>query len=117
MQKRCIINVPDLSCIGAFSGFFRLYSRKCYIPNVSDINECSENDGGCEQNCENSHGSFVCKCNSGYQLNLDKRNCDGKRYSFILVTFIIICLSRQFVLDDHVFNVLLKNETKNSCVL
>ena len=38
-----------------------------------DSNECSINNGGCEQNCSNTEGSFACNCKSGYTLNADDR--------------------------------------------
>lgn len=41
----------------------------------TDINECSEGTSGCEQNCDNSDGSFVCSCVSGFQLQVDNRSC------------------------------------------
>lgn len=33
-----------------------------------DINECSVNNGGCQQKCINSPGSYACSCNIGYEL-------------------------------------------------
>lgn len=33
-----------------------------------DINECSENKGGCDQKCINTPGNFSCACNIGYEL-------------------------------------------------
>ncbi|XP_078349239.1 mucin-like protein [Oculina patagonica] len=42
----------------------------------TDIDECVTNKGGCEQNCSNTFGSFLCACNRGYRLNLDKKSCD-----------------------------------------
>ena len=44
---------------------------------VIDIDECSVNNGGCEHNCTNTEGSFVCSCVEGYSL---ERNmfCEGK---------------------------------------
>ena len=31
-----------------------------------DTNECLNTNGGCEQLCINTDGSFYCTCNSGY---------------------------------------------------
>ncbi len=41
-----------------------------------DIDECSNNNGGCSQKCENTEGSFTCSCNDGYKLNSDGKTCD-----------------------------------------
>ena len=43
-----------------------------------DILECLVNEGGCEQNCMNTIGSFVCSCDDGYTLNDDERTCTGR---------------------------------------
>ena len=44
----------------------------------SDFDECSSNNGGCEQRCVNSHGSFRCMCQIGkYVLAENGRNCAG----------------------------------------
>ena len=42
-----------------------------------DFNECAVDNGGCEQKCTNTDGSYDCSCNEGYSL-IDDRNCDGK---------------------------------------
>lgn len=44
----------------------------------SDINECSVNNGGCEQGCENTLGGFECHCHPGYKLHWNKKDCVGK---------------------------------------
>jgi hypothetical protein len=44
----------------------------------SDINECSVNNGGCEQGCENTMGGFECQCHPGYKLHWNKKDCIGK---------------------------------------
>lgn len=31
-----------------------------------EINECHAENGGCEQECTNTNGSFQCSCYSGY---------------------------------------------------
>ncbi|KAK7489453.1 hypothetical protein BaRGS_00019252, partial [Batillaria attramentaria] len=40
------------------------------------INECSEDNHGCDQNCNNTVGSYICSCVDGYTLNADGRICD-----------------------------------------
>ena len=55
-----------------------LFARdECYgLPFTStDIDECASNDGGCDQVCTNTEGSFECACDPGYQLNL--MSCEG----------------------------------------
>ncbi|XP_033096542.1 uncharacterized protein LOC117100827 [Anneissia japonica] len=47
---------PDrCSCRSGFSGL------RC-----SDINECNENNGGCQHLCVNTEGSYYCQCYMGY---------------------------------------------------
>ena len=43
-----------------------------------DINECSVGNGGCQQACVNTNGSYYCDCQSGYSLNADNATCSGK---------------------------------------
>ena len=44
---------------------------------LSDIDECSVENGGCSQVCVNKPGSFECRCMKGYQLQDDKMMCEG----------------------------------------
>lgn len=44
--------------------FLIFYFFLCYI----DINECLDKNGGCDQRCINSPGSYNCLCNVGYEL-------------------------------------------------
>ena len=44
----------------------------------TDINECGTANGGCEHNCTNSIGSFICSCDAGYQLDGNGVNCSGE---------------------------------------
>lgn len=45
---------------------------------ILDILECADgNNGGCEHNCTNTIGSFICSCREGYILSSDQRTCDG----------------------------------------
>ncbi|KAG8295757.1 calcium ion binding [Homalodisca vitripennis] len=46
----------------------RLEVMGCTRLECSDINECATNNGGCDQKCINSPGSYGCVCNVGYEL-------------------------------------------------
>jgi len=48
-----------------------------------DIDECSDNNGGCNQICINTPGSFECLCHKGFYVTYyDNRNCQGCFTSF-----------------------------------
>ncbi|KAK2180866.1 hypothetical protein NP493_421g00002 [Ridgeia piscesae] len=40
-----------------------------------DIDECSEENGGCVHICSNFVGGFNCSCNDGFRLMNDKKGC------------------------------------------
>ena len=44
---------------------------------MSDINECTNDNGNCEHNCTNADGSYSCSCHNGYHLEINGRNCTG----------------------------------------
>ena len=44
----------------------------------TDVDECDTGNGGCDQNCTNNDGSFLCSCCTGYTLAEDDLGCDGK---------------------------------------
>uniref|UniRef100_A0A1I8HPL9 Multiple epidermal growth factor-like domains protein 6 n=1 Tax=Macrostomum lignano TaxID=282301 RepID=A0A1I8HPL9_9PLAT len=43
--------------------------------NCTDIDECQDRQGGCQQRCVNTAGSFACECLPGYRLLPDGRSC------------------------------------------
>ena len=45
---------------------------------AADINECNINNGGCSDICENTVGSYQCRCNQGFVLQSDGQTCSGK---------------------------------------
>ena len=51
--------------------------RACCLLSI-DVNECATNNGNCDQICNNTKGSYQCKCGNGFALNSDKHKCDGK---------------------------------------
>lgn len=44
-------------------------------PTCTDTNECSTNNGGCQQTCTNTTGSYACGCNAYYTLASDQKSC------------------------------------------
>jgi hypothetical protein len=38
----------------------------------ADIDECSENNGGCDHRCFNTPGSYLCSCQAGYKKVLNR---------------------------------------------
>ena len=57
------------------------------MPFLLDFDECSSGNGGCAQTCTNSEGSYTCSCGTGFVLNADSHNCDGKTSHFQVLTF------------------------------
>ena len=49
-----------------------------YSYSITDVDECTHDIDGCEHNCNNTVGSFICSCNTGHDLTLDGKNCTGK---------------------------------------
>jgi len=41
-----------------------------------NINECNINNGGCEQNCRDTDGSYQCSCGTGFRLSTDRHQCE-----------------------------------------
>ncbi|NXI70861.1 BMP1 protein, partial [Anseranas semipalmata] len=79
------------SLIGRYCGYdkpddIKSTSNKLWMKFVSDgsinkagfaVDECSRpNNGGCEQRCVNTLGSYKCACDPGYELASDKRRCE-----------------------------------------
>jgi hypothetical protein len=40
-----------------------------------DKDECAVNNGGCQQECRNTIGSYVCACNNGFTLHENGHDC------------------------------------------
>ena len=50
------------------------------------MNECLDNNGGCDHNCTNTIGSFECSCQPGYDLDSDGLACVGMYMVQLMVT-------------------------------
>ena len=64
----------------------KAFSRYMFV----DIDECSTNSHSCDVNavCNNTDGSYICACNSGYSG--DGNTCTGK--------IRLVCYRREVVL-------------------
>ena len=51
---------------------------KIISTNCLDTYECAVNNGGCDSNCDNTIGSYICTCDIGYQLKEDGHTCEGQ---------------------------------------
>ena len=45
---------------------------------MSDMDECTLGINGCNQNCVNTDGSYLCSCFTGYHLMSNQKTCVGK---------------------------------------
>ncbi|ELW49304.1 Tolloid-like protein 2 [Tupaia chinensis] len=41
----------------------------------SDKDECAKDNGGCQHECVNTLGSYLCRCRTGYRLHENARDC------------------------------------------
>lgn len=68
------------------------------IVNVFDIldkDECQEENGGCEQDCVNLIGGYICKCRTGFILHDDKHQCiEGSYLLYIICCHFILNFPR-----------------------
>ena len=48
-----------------------------YVRVISEFDECTLTDPGCEQTCINTLGGYECACKIGYQLHSDGKHCEG----------------------------------------
>ena len=53
-----------------------------------DINECENNNGGCDQTCFNSIGSYQCDCFEGYIYSNSTNKCNGKNTRLSALIFV-----------------------------
>ena len=55
-----------------------------------DVDECLDNNGGCEYICTNTIGSFECSCQPGYDLDSDGLACIGMQLctcSYVVINY------------------------------
>ena len=74
-------------CLGSINVHF---TRHCMLEQTlihlllfQDVDECTTNNGGCDQMCNNIIGSFLCNCMTGYQLDRNGLDCNGELCMFL----------------------------------
>lgn len=73
-SKVCVCGCVVCVSIYSFNVRENMLWRVCF----SEEDECAKPDnGGCEQRCVNTLGSFKCACDPGYELAPDKKSCEG----------------------------------------
>lgn len=43
-----------------------------------DVDECADNNGGCQHQCTDTVGGYECSCKDGYSIDCDGHSCNGK---------------------------------------
>ena len=74
------IHTIHLLCIFVDSGLL-------YTSHLTDINECSDSNGGCDDDCINTIGSFYCECDSGYALQTNGKTCNGQLHVLLYILY------------------------------
>ena len=59
-----------------------------------DIDECTLGISGCSQLCQNTYGSFLCGCLTGYTLMPDKNTCLGEFETWFKSIILYRCLQQ-----------------------
>ena len=74
-----LLLTPEWAALFSFDGGGGLHEMfKIVIIPIPDINECQVGSDLCNQVCTNIVGSYLCSCNSGYELTDENVNCTGK---------------------------------------
>jgi len=63
-------------CVGI--GCIASTSINCDTILFTGRRSCSSNNGGCDHKCTDVVSGPVCSCNSGYELQSDKKSCRGQ---------------------------------------
>ena len=66
-----------------------------FLPFFLDINECIRGTSGCTQLCNNTLGSYICSCSSGYTIDADNHMCNGEGHITEFLSFILVLCRHQ----------------------
>ena len=71
-----MFSISSITCVHLEKNYITwTYNHLLFIV---DVNECNTNNGGCEDSCVNTDGSYYCTCDTGYSLDSNKHDCNGK---------------------------------------
>ena len=59
------------------------------IHQITDINECGLDKGGCDHKCVNKAGWYHCVCEDGYSLQSDNRTCVASKLTLYLIVHLL----------------------------
>ena len=83
--------ITDMTCDGIAPYSIKVFTID-YVQSILDIDEC-DRFSPCDQNCNNTEGSFECSCNDGFQLQDSALTCEGKEaYPTCVNCFIILLI-------------------------
>lgn len=85
-----------------------------------DVNECKVFQGLCTHGtCRNTIGSFKCRCNNGFALTAEERNCTGmtEGVTFIQFKLNIYAMSECFLFNVFVFQTSTSVASPRTCVV
>ena len=76
-DKKCSVHGLT-SLTASYATEFLLKHCSNFLKLLTDVDECETSNGGCAQSCNNTEGSFMCSCMTGYTLAADGFSCEGK---------------------------------------
>lgn len=82
IHSLCACMFPTLECMWKQSSSWRCLHPCVFVHELVflrvvflDLDECVEQTHLCQQACENTLGSYRCRCNPGFQLSPDRTSC------------------------------------------
>ena len=77
MQNSDICSYQLVYCDLCFLSHY-LYNQALVLFVITGVDECLNNNGNCSHDCVNTEVSYYCECPTGYILQTNKYDCEGK---------------------------------------
>uniref|UniRef100_A0A8C5UE02 Multiple EGF like domains 6 n=1 Tax=Malurus cyaneus samueli TaxID=2593467 RepID=A0A8C5UE02_9PASS len=76
LRRKCCIALLNFFIFGSFQVLcLEKMLKKCLEMSLKYVDECLVHNGGCQQRCVNTMGSYYCECQPGFRLHTDGRTC------------------------------------------